>query len=193
MKPIDPAGFERKFRLDIDPWNYTGSSFEHFKRDVLLRACGRRVYGRILELGCAIGETTRGLAPFCLRLLAVDSSPTALEEAKRRLNGDRRVSFRRATLPQEMPRGRFDLIVASEIVYYLPNHQLDRLLQRIDLALAPGGRLVVLDHCRPFDDAAQNPALAHRRVRLRLQKAMPIVFHERHSRFDVLAFHKPRR
>ena len=75
MRAIDIAGFELKFQHNIDPWNYTASRFEHFKRDVLLRACGCRTYGRGLELACAIGETTRYLAHRCIRLLAVDSSP----------------------------------------------------------------------------------------------------------------------
>jgi SAM-dependent methyltransferase len=82
---IDPAGFEAKFRETIDPWDYASSPFEAHKRAVLLRACGSRHFGRGLELACAIGETTRALAPRCLRLLAVDASPTALEEARRRV------------------------------------------------------------------------------------------------------------
>ena len=85
MKAIDVAGFERKFRENIDPWDYTNSQFEHFKRDVLLRACGHGKHGRALELGCAIGETTRSLAPLCLRLVALDGSTTAIAEAKRRV------------------------------------------------------------------------------------------------------------
>jgi trans-aconitate methyltransferase len=85
MKPIDPVGFERKFQNNIDPWNYSTSPFERYKRSVLLRDCGTGTYGRGLELACAIGETTRYLAARCLRLLAIDSSPTALREAKRRL------------------------------------------------------------------------------------------------------------
>ena len=84
---IDPAGFEAKFRENIDPWNYAASPFEAYKRAVLLHACGTRPFGRGLELACAIGETTRMLAPRCLRLLAVDSSATALKEATRRTSG----------------------------------------------------------------------------------------------------------
>jgi hypothetical protein len=45
MKAIDVAGFERKFRENIDPWDYANSRFEHFKRSVLLRACGHGKHG----------------------------------------------------------------------------------------------------------------------------------------------------
>ncbi len=68
MRTIDIAGFENKLRANIDPWNYTHSRFERVKREVLLRACGPSKHGRVLELGCAIGETTRGLARLSLHL-----------------------------------------------------------------------------------------------------------------------------
>jgi cyclopropane fatty-acyl-phospholipid synthase-like methyltransferase len=188
MKPIDAEGFERRFRFNIDPWNYATSPFESFKRQVLLRACGCRTYGRGLELGCAIGETTRYLAPRCLRLLAVDASLTALDEARKRTAGTRGVSLRQALLPQQTPRGRFDLIVASEIVYYLRSHAMNDLLRRLCKGLAPGGRMVFLHHLRPFDDAAQPPQLAHSRIRAALKQSMQLVFAERHARYEALAF-----
>jgi cyclopropane fatty-acyl-phospholipid synthase-like methyltransferase len=193
MKPIGPAGFEQKFRDNIDPWNYTRSPFKHYKRSVLLRACGCRTYGRGLELACAIGETTRYVAQRCLRLLAVDSSLTALHEANRRLQGNQRVTFRQAVLPGETPRGPFDLIVASEIAYYISAQSLDQLSDKLKLALAPNGRIVFLNHTCAFDDAAQAPARAHQRIRRTLEKSMGVVFHERHRRFDVVAFRKPQR
>ncbi len=192
MKPIDPAGFEQKFRGNIDPWDYATSPFERYKRGVLLHACGSRKYGRGLELACAIGETTKCLARLCLRLIAVDSSPTALKEAKRRLSGFRNVTLRQAVLPDGAPRGPFDLIVASELAYYLGPSALRELLQKMELALAPGGRIVFLNHSRPIGDAAQSPERAQRKVRSTFQKSMSIVFHKRHSRFDVVAFRKRR-
>src|SRR6202000_3421191 len=85
MKRIDVPGFERKFQHDIDPWNYATSRFEYYKRNALLQACGRYKHGRVLELGCAIGETTRFLSPLSLRLLALDGSSTAIAEARKRV------------------------------------------------------------------------------------------------------------
>jgi hypothetical protein len=66
-----------------------------------------------------------------------------------------------------------------------------QLLARLDRALAAHGRIVFLDHLRPFDDAAQLPALAHQRVRAKLEKTMPIIFREQHKAFEVIAFSKP--
>ena len=105
MRVIDPAGFEAMFRKDADPWNYATSRFEAHKRGILLKACGRGVRGRGLELACANGETTGHLARLCLSLVALDASPTAVKEAKRRLAGLDRVTVRtRKPKGQASPR-----------------------------------------------------------------------------------------
>jgi trans-aconitate methyltransferase len=137
MRPIDVRGFEQKFRENIDPWNYAHSAFERFKRTILLRACGHYMHGRGLEIGCAIGETTRHLARICLSLVALDGSATALNEARRRLSANSNVHFVSATVPEQMPRGPFDLIVISEIAYYLPQHKLSTLGRKAIVALVP--------------------------------------------------------
>jgi len=193
MRAIDAAGFERKFRKTIDPWNYTSSRFERYKRGVLLRACGPSRRGRVLELGCAIGETTRRLARLSLRILAVDASPTALAEAMRRCAEAKNITFRRALLPRETPRGPFDLVVVSELSYYLPARQLNELAVRIFAALAPGGDVVVLDHRRPFDDAAVLPSLAHRRLCRHFARNMSPIIAKSHRHFDIATFRKHRR
>lgn len=192
MKPIDVAGFERLFRTSADPWDYRGSPFEAFKRAVLLRACGDRCHGRGLELACANGETTLRLLDRCLRLTAVDASPTAIAAARRRIGDEPSLTLAVRSLPAEMPRGAFDLIVVSELVYYLTPKDLRQLIPKIERALAPGGRVVVLHHLRRFDDAAQLPALAQAMVRRTLARSMRLVFAERHGRFEAVAFEATR-
>lgn len=183
---IDADGFEEKFRRDIDPWNYAHSAFEAYKRGVLLRAIGPHRTGRGLELACAIGETTRFLAPRCLRLLALDSSATALREARRRIGPLPRVRLERMVLP-DMPRGRFDLIVVSEILYYLKPNDLRTLLARLEQATAPGGRIVLLHHLRNFDDAAILPRLAQQHALHALCRRMTPVFRHHDAQFQAVA------
>jgi SAM-dependent methyltransferase len=185
MKPIDVEGFERKFRENIDPWNYTSSSFESFKRQVLIRACGLAKCGRVLELGCANGETTRALTRISFRLSAVDGSATAIAAAERQLAGSARVSFSRLTVPEQMPRGPFDLVIISELAYYLPEHRLSLLGRRVSACLASGGRVVILNHRRMFDDASQHPALAHRRLISLLKRSHALIKHAQFPRFVV--------
>ncbi len=185
---IDPTGFEARFRETIDPWNCARSPFEVWKRSALLHACGPGPFGRGLELACAIGETTRVLAPRCLDLLAVDSSPTAVAEAARRTRARANVRVAVALLPEEMPRGPFDLIVASEIFYYLRERPLRRLLRSIEMSLAPGGRVVVLHHLLPFDDAATLPTRAQALAVGTLGRRLKPVRLVDHGRFQSAAF-----
>lgn len=192
MKAIDPAGFEAKFRADIDPWNYRASRFEAFKRRALLQACGDRPLGRALELACAIGETSHVLASRCLRLLALDASPTAVGHASRTYRHMPRLAFRRAELPQGMPRGPFDLIVVSELAYYLTPLALRSLMRKAERELAPGGRLVVLHHLTPFGDAAQIPALAQQRAIAWAGRRLVQASRTRTGRYEVVTLRKRR-
>lgn len=187
-KVIDVAGFEALFAADPDPWRYAAAPFEHYKRGVLLRACGSHSYGRGLELGCANGETTAALADRCLRLTATDGSATALDIARRRNRGRDRVKFVQAVLPEAMPRGPFDLIVVSEVLYYLSPEALRHCLLALEQAIAPGGRIVLLHHIVPFDDAATLPARATRMACRFLRRRWRLRVHYRNARYVALAF-----
>lgn len=189
---IDLAGFEAKFQSNPDPWNYAASPFEAHKRRILRLACGSRVYGRGLELACANGETTKVLAPLCLRLLAIDGSPSAIEEARRRTRHLPNVDLACLALPEGLPRQQFDLIVASEIYYYLNPTDLDRLLARLYEALAPSGRIVSLHHTINFDDAATRPAVAQARANTFFSHRCTPILTQNHGRFSVSAFEKSR-
>lgn len=189
MKPIDPDGFEAMFQKDADPWNYAASPFEAFKRRELLRACGARQYGRALELACANGETSRHLVKRCLTLLAVDASPTVIDAARARVQAPG-LTFANAILPAEAPRGPFDLIVVSELLYYMTERDMLDLIDRVVHALAPGGRLVLVHHTVGFGDAAQPPWLAQSRAKGRLMLDLRLRWRRKFRQFEVLALDK---
>lgn len=188
---IDAAGFERRYRENLDPWSYESSPFEAFKRAALLRACGSRPFGRALELACGTGVTSRALAPRCLRLTATDASPTAIAAARRLSRGLPGLTYREGLLPRALPTGPFDLIVISEILYYLPRHDLALLLSRVERALAPGGRIVLLHHLIDFDDAAVRPRAAQRLAVATLGRRMRVVHRRDAGRFQVVALAAP--
>ena len=135
------------------------------------------------------------MARICLSLVALDGSTTALNEARRRLGVNSNVRFVNATVPEQMPRGPFDLIVMSEIAYYLPQHKLATLGRKAIAALAPHGLIVLLHHRRAFEDAAQLPGLAHQRFHRQLNKTLRMTFAVAYPRFDAATFKKlsPRR
>lgn len=143
------AHFERLASESTDPWDYETSPYEQAKYRRTLKALPRRT-GRTLELGCSVGVFTAMLAPRCESLLAVDFSPTALEHARRRLDGVENVELAQRRLPEQTPQGPFATIVCAEILYYWSPALVREGLTRIERALAPGGTLLAV-HWRGSD------------------------------------------
>lgn len=149
---FDRTGFERFYAVTDDPWRLE-SDRELEKYTELLRACGEGPFGRALEIGCAIGVFTEMLAPRCTELLAVDISGIAVARARARVSRYDHVRCERRTLPADMPQEAFDLIVASDVLYYWPLPVVASAARVFEAHLAPGGRLVLL-HWRGRPDAA---------------------------------------
>ena len=136
--------FEGLYAGSQDPWGFETSEYERRKYESTLEALGGRRFGRALEVGASIGVFTAMLAPFCDELLAVDTSEKAVTLARERLAGFANVRVEQKTLPEEMPGGTFDLIVASEVLYYLTEDLVLKTLGLFEEALAPGGLLLAV-------------------------------------------------
>ena len=136
--------FEGLYRKSEDPWEFVTSEYEKRKYGQTLAALEGLRFRRALEAGCSIGVFTAMLAPYCDELLAVDTSERAVKLARERLSGSRHVRVERSTLPEEAPAGPFDLIVASEFLYYLTEDLLLATLRRFEQELAAGGSLLVV-------------------------------------------------
>jgi predicted TPR repeat methyltransferase len=136
--------FEGLYAESKDPWNFEASEYEQNKYARTLAVLGARRFQRALEAGASIGVFTEMLADRCEELLAVDVSEQAVAVARRRLSGREHVRVERRTLPEEMPDGPFDLIVASEVLYYFPREEMLTVLQAFERELAPGGILLAV-------------------------------------------------
>lgn len=157
--------FDRLYAATPDPWNLATSWYEHRKYDLTVASLPKPQYRNGLELGCAIGELTRRLASRCDQLLAIDCAPRALIQAHAAVAGFDRVRVERATLPTELPDGHYDLITASEILYYFCEEDLDQLLSGLVARLEPGGDLIAVHHrardrCYGYDGYNVHCALA---------------------------------
>lgn len=100
-------------------------------------------------------------------MIALDLSPTAVAAAGERLARFPHASARVGTVPDDLPDGPFDLVLASEVLYYLAPDALARTLRWLPRALTPGGRTVVVDWSGDAHDAphsAHEVAEALRRV-----------------------------
>lgn len=99
---------------------------------------------RVLDAGCGSGRVTERLADRLPRgqVVALDSSPSMIEEARRRLArfGDR-VDYVVADLGRPLPlAGTVDAILSTATFHWVPDH--DALFRNLAAVLRPGGRLV---------------------------------------------------
>lgn len=138
---VPSSYFEEKFKADIDPWRFRTSQYERGKYLATVGSLTKPRYGTALEVGCAIGVLSGLLAARCDRLVAVDGSATAIDEAARQDLPN--VQFERAFLPDEFPKGAYDLIVLSEVLYYFSVLDLDRLAEKCLRSLNPGGEITL--------------------------------------------------
>lgn len=101
-------------------------------------------YGRVLELACGTGQWTVELARRASMVTAVDAAPEALAICRRRVDADR-VRLVEADLFSWRPSEQYDLVFFSAWLSHVPPQRFDRFWELVDSALAPGGRVLVID------------------------------------------------
>ena len=169
-----------------DPWQYTTSWYEHRKRTLTLAALPGLNYAAGLEIGCSIGTLSVELARRCTSFLAVDASSAALAHAARRLEHLPAARTRHLTVPQDWPDGRFDLIVVSEVGYYLAPGELAGLFERVEAALLPGGTLALCHWRHPISGWELDGDAVHAAARRQLGWADAGLYRERDFILEVL-------
>ena len=161
MNNISAADFEARYRADPDPWDYTGSDYERRKYAATLAACADGPFACALELGGSIGVFSALLAPRCEHLVTIDVAPTAVRQARDRLASLPHATAIVGSIPSDVPAGPYDLIVASEILYYLSDDQLAGTLAMFERELTAGGSLVAVHWRPPGPERPRDAAQAH--------------------------------
>ena len=174
--------FERLHSAQGDPWQVRSSEYERRKRDLTLSLLPQGRFGRAYEPGCSVGELSAALAPLCDLLVCQDLSATAVREARTRLATYPQVDVRQGTVPQDWPEGEFDLIVLSEIGYFLSPSALEVVLHRARMTLRPGGYVELCHWAHPIDGWE----LDGRDVHARAEELLGLPVHARHADDDVL-------
>ena len=178
---IGAGYFDALYAADPDPWRFASSDYEREKYAATMAALPARRFTAGLEAGCSIGVLTRQLAARCDTLLALDVAESALAQARARCPG---VRFERRAIPAEWPAGQFDLIVLSEVLYYLDGPAIRDTAARAMASLLPGGSILMVhylgetDYPSTGDEAADgftaasglNPALRLRQPRYRIDR-----------------------
>jgi SAM-dependent methyltransferase len=149
---LPPSYFEDVYRAKLDPWDFASSPYEAAKYQATLAALPRARYDAAFEAGCSIGVLTEQLAPRCAQLLAVDVNDSALDQARTRCARFPHLRFARGQLPAEFPEADFDLILISEVGYYLAYPDLLGLRAVCINRLRPGGHLLLVHWTPPVPD-----------------------------------------
>jgi SAM-dependent methyltransferase len=137
-----------------DPWNFRGSDYERSRFEAVKAALPRPRYRAALEVGCGNGELARRLAPRCDAYTGLDAVESALHAARRAVPTGRFVT---GFLPCPLPDGSFDLIVLSEILYFLDPDGITDLAGQIDTRW-PGAELVCVTYRGPSGNLLEGEA-----------------------------------
>lgn len=154
------AYFDRLYE-QADPFQYRSRWYEARKRALTLACLPQQRYADAWELGCSNGVLTAALATRCDALLATDVNADALASAAASTASWPHVTLQQARHPEDWPEGRFDLIVVSELGYYLAPQIVLQLAGQVHRSLAAGGLLVGCHWRHPFDEALSSADQVH--------------------------------
>jgi len=142
------------YSRSADPWELETRWYEQRKYAITLALLPDQRYRHAFEPGCSVGVLTELLTQRCTRVTATDIAPAALQSASRRLSAAverKQVTLRRASVDDSWPPGPFDLLVLSEVGYYLTPNTLRDVLDRECPRLASSAT-VIASHWRHLVD-----------------------------------------
>ena len=156
------AHFDAMYAQSDDPYSTRARWYEQRKRDVLLASLPRSRFRHCYEPGCGSAELTVALAARCDAVLAADFSPTALQAARSRTVGLSNVRLEQHALPADWPSAqRFDLVVLSEVGYFLEWRAMQEMAQQCAASLDEDGVLVACDWLPDFEGRATSTSAVH--------------------------------
>jgi SAM-dependent methyltransferase len=162
--------FEQMFRGNDDPWSFRTRWYEKRKRDLTMACLPRQRYSRVFEPACANGELSALLAERCEALRCQDLNARAVDLARARLGLYAHVSVEQARIPRDWPDVAFDLIVLSEIGYFLDADEWTQVIDKALASLGPEGGLLACHWLQPVEgcslDGRQVHALLDQRLGL---------------------------
>ncbi len=156
----DPDYFRRMYAADADPWGFDRRWYERRKYAVTLASLPNERYRHAYEPGCANGSLTELLAPRCDRIDATELVPEVAARATERLAGFTHVSVRCAPFPTWWPDTPIDLLVLSEVAYYLRPPGRSLVADHIRRSLATGGEVLAVHYTDPTDYPMQGRDVA---------------------------------
>jgi len=146
---------------DDDPWRLDDSFYETRRHDLVIACLGRHRYRRVLDIGCATGQLAERLKSRADAVTGLDTSSAALDIARVRTP---EVSWICGAAPADLPNEKFDLIVVSEVAYFLDGPDLLSTLRAVRRALLPQGEIVLANWRHPTEKIPLDGPTAHRQA-----------------------------
>ena len=141
----DAGYFDAIYQRNPDPWQFESSLYEQQKYAATLGALSGRRFCSALEVGCSIGVLTSHLAGQCDRLIGVDIAEAPLHAARQRCATQQHVTFERLAVPAQWPDDMFDLVVLSEVLYFLTPDDIANVARQALRTLLPDGRVLLVN------------------------------------------------
>ena len=188
--------FDALYKDNTDPWQYKTRWYEKRKRDICLAILPQSQYKNAIELGCGNGVLSELLAQRCQALVSIDGNQRAVQLTKARLAEVSHVKVIQGVIPNRLMtlkdavmeayplsdgmstnKSPFDLIVISEILYYLSPNDIDTVIAWTQQNLAIGGTLL----CCHWRYAIDSFAMTGETVHQRLHHAFNLTSNDKHQ------------
>lgn len=174
--------FDALYKDNTDPWQYQSRWYEKRKRDICLAMLPRPSYNNGIELGCGNGVFSELIAQRCHALLSIDANQHAVDLATQRLANLCHVRVKQGVIPAVLsslkapcrqleppvqastPNCAYDLIIISEILYYLSPNEIDKVITWVGQNLAPGGSLLCCHWRYEIEGFEMNGEKVHQRL-----------------------------
>lgn len=124
--------FDAQFRNQVEAREFALNPFEE--------AVLPHLSGRVLDLGCGLGNLSVAAARRGCEVLAVDASPAAVEHLARVARDERlRLTAVQADIAHYQIPGSFDAVVSIGVLMFFPCPDSAALLAAVQDAVRPGG------------------------------------------------------
>lgn len=184
-----------------DPWQIGTGFYERRKREIVLACLPQQRFRSAFEPGCGTGELTLPLAERCDRVLAADMVPRAVQLARQRFGsscessvqaggsydkaGEGGVEIRQLGLPDWPSDRRFDLVVLSELGYFISPSDWQNAIGRMAETLLEPWTVVACHWTRPFAERLQSTDDIHAVIGERLPGSRLLLLRDADFRLEV--------
>lgn len=150
--------WEAKYQLEEEPCRYSDRAAEVLKLDYtaeLIRQSLGDTAGKVLDVGCSLGQLSEKLLLQARHVYVTDVSPTAVARARQRLERSSAPARRSYAVANSTALpfrdGLFDAVILSDGLHSwgLTEELKQKALAEVHRTLRPGGQAFLLDYMNP--------------------------------------------